>query len=232
MKWVARISMIALGTVLVCGITLFTTGFVVNAYVQSLLTNLNIKWEGQPASFGGLLQSSLGWGDHSSKSANSDKKSANVNESKEGGDNKGASASANPGGAGSSALGTDGTGEGSKKESSPGDNGSTKDTGQEVPENAVPVMGAESAEASSTSTGGDIVVTPDDLAAKKKDLPDKDKEEIFQILMTKLPQKEMQAITASLEGGLTESEMIEIQQMMSKYLDKTEYAKVMKILGE
>jgi hypothetical protein len=48
--------------------------------------------------------------------------------------------------------------------------------------------------------------------------------------MTKLPQEEMQKLTVAMEDGLTETEMIEIEQILSKYLDKAEYTKMMNIL--
>ncbi|GJM81411.1 hypothetical protein HMSSN139_39070 [Paenibacillus sp. HMSSN-139] len=48
--------------------------------------------------------------------------------------------------------------------------------------------------------------------------------------MKKLPQEDMQILTVALEGGLTETEMINIEQILSKHLDKTEYAKVMELL--
>lgn len=106
-------------------------------------------------------------------------------------------------------------------------------TGDDVPEDALPVMGGmSSSQAGQGASDQDqqVVVTPDDLIAKKDELPDKDKEEVFKILMSKLPQEDMQSLTAALEGGLTEEELINIEQILSKHLDKTEYAKVMEIL--
>ncbi|RUT33726.1 hypothetical protein EJP77_08825 [Paenibacillus zeisoli] len=241
MKWVTRIALIVLGTVLISGVTMLTTGYVVNAYVQSLLTSLNIKWEGQPSGFGGLLQGAvgLGSGTKTDKTTGSPgQKSGNTNDNKALGENNSgvdSSNSSSPSSSASAAEGADHTSKGSSyNDENQSDNPTdTKDTG-DVPDNALPVMGSQSGEASTSSSGAkeDIVVTPDDLAAKKKELPDKDKEDIFQILMAKLPQSEMQSITASLEDGLTEAEMIQIQQIMSKYLDKSEYAKVMKVLGK
>lgn len=238
MKWLTRTAMIVMGTVLISGLTMLTTGYVVNAYVQSLLTSLNIKWEGQPSSFGGLLKGAVGLGSGTKPDkASASQKSGIMNENKAPGENNSGTSSSEFSSSGSSP----GTGEAdnaSKGSSYKDENKSDiptdkKDTG-DVPDNALPVMGGQTTEESSSSSGTreNIVVTPDDMAAKKKELPDKDKEDIFQILMTKLPQKEMQSITASLEDGLTETEMIQIQQIMSKYLDKSEYARMMKILGK
>ncbi|MMZ69321.1 hypothetical protein D1872_321400 [compost metagenome] len=50
------------------------------------------------------------------------------------------------------------------------------------------------------------------------------------MLMAKLPQEEMQRITELMEDGLTEKELIEIEQILSKHLNKTEYAKIMDLL--
>lgn len=101
----------------------------------------------------------------------------------------------------------------------------------DVPEDALPVMGEMSSEAVDQQDQK-VLVTPDDLVAKKDELTDKDKEEVFTILMSKLPQAEMQKLTEVMEGGLTETEMIEIEQILSKYLDKSEYAKMVKLLKE
>lgn len=101
----------------------------------------------------------------------------------------------------------------------------------DVPEDALPVMGGVASEAVDQQDQ-QVLVTPDDLVAKKDELTDKEKEEVFTILMSKLPQAEMQKLTEVMEGGLTETEMIEIEQILSKYLDKSEYAKMVKLLKE
>ena len=116
-----------------------------------------------------------------------------------------------------------------------GSSGKKNDTEEPAPEDAVPAMGGLSSQDAAAGQGAQgqdqqVIVTPDDLAAKKDGLPDKDKEKVFSILMSKLPQTEMQTLTEALEGGLTEAEMINIEQILSKYLDKSEYAKVMEIL--
>ncbi|MNE72197.1 hypothetical protein D3C80_1681180 [compost metagenome] len=113
---------------------------------------------------------------------------------------------------------------------------------QSAPADAFPAMGGISSGSSSGTAGAgsdaagqitqqdQVLVTPDELVAKKDEMADKDKEEVFKILMAKLPQEEMQKLTAAMEDGLTETEMIEIEQILSKYLDKSEYAKMIKLL--
>lgn len=48
--------------------------------------------------------------------------------------------------------------------------------------------------------------------------------------MNKLPPEEMQKISAAMEGGLTEQELQDIQQVLAKYLTKEEYNKLMDLL--
>ncbi|MNW70434.1 hypothetical protein P9222_05540 [Paenibacillus amylolyticus] len=48
--------------------------------------------------------------------------------------------------------------------------------------------------------------------------------------MNKLPQKEMQQISGAMEGGLTEQELREIEQVISKYLTSEEYDNLMEVL--
>lgn len=48
--------------------------------------------------------------------------------------------------------------------------------------------------------------------------------------MNKLPQKEMQQISGAMEGGLTEQELRDIEQVISKYLTSEEYDNLMEVL--
>lgn len=195
MGWIFKMIKSVMLVVIISGLTVVTTGIVVNAYVQSLLTKLNVSWEGQPTGFGGIVQGLM---------STNKKSDVVLNKTK--------------------------TDDDSKSSEREGD----VDADQQVPEDSLPVMGGMTGEGQTsqeqTSREGQVVVTPDDVIAKKEGLADKDKEEIFAILMSKLPENEMQHMTDALEDGLTEAEMIEIQQMISKYLDPEEYDKMMKIL--
>lgn len=73
-------------------------------------------------------------------------------------------------------------------------------------------------------------MTTDDLTEVKDQMSDEDKEKLFSLLMTKLPQESWQTISQYIENGLTEQELTEIQQIMAQHLDKTEYGQMMEIL--
>lgn len=204
MKWASRLLALALATVLVCGLTVLTTGVVVNAYVQSLLASLNIKWEGQPTSLMSMMKLGLA-GSSQQPDKGEDKLPKNTN---------------------GSAADQDSN----KSDPEAGDS----KQGEQPPKDAVPAMGQQSEEAPGDGDKQEgeqqPVISPDELATRKEELPTKEKAEVFDLLMKKLPEQEMQTLTAAMEGGITESELIQIEQILSKYLSKEEYAKIVDIL--
>ncbi len=228
MKWLGWILKLCVTIVAVSLLTVATTGYIVNSYIQSLLSSYNLPITAQTPSFSGIMKGMLGLGGASDRTdqakgeddvvdSTGDKTKDELADSSGGSGESGSS-----GGTASETNGTPASGTGTEGKD-------TNATDEDAPEDALPVMGGMSA---GEALGEDqqVVVTPDDLVAKKKELPDQQKEEIFAILMKKLPQEEMQMLTVALEGGLTETEMINIEQVLSKHLDKTEYAKVMELL--
>lgn len=198
MKWIGWLLRLSLTIVMVSVLTIMTTGYVVNSYIQSLLSSYNLPISGQAPSLGGMVKGMLGFSDVDQTKSDKGKQGQSVTE-------------------------------------------------QNAGEDALPVMGGISSESSLGAAGAgneqnqqqgqigqqdQVLVTPDELVAKKDELADTDKEEVFKILMSKLPQEEMQKLTEAMEDGLTETEMIEIEQILSKYLDKSEYAKMIKLLKE
>ncbi|ANS76463.1 hypothetical protein AWM70_19355 [Paenibacillus yonginensis] len=249
MKWVNRILLGAAATILVCALTVLTTGLVVNAYVQSLLSSLNIKWEGQPSGLSSVLK--LGWGGPSTNKLSGEQEpdhqaarglpggadlggGTDEDGAVEGGTGDGSGtppASSTDGAGGSGDGSTGGTAGGGRTGTEAANGQAAEDSGGTyTDEDALPVMGSGIASDAAGKQGEEPVVTPDQLSAKKDDIPAKEKEEVFSMLMNKLPENEMQKITTAMEGGLTESELLEIQQILSKYLSKDDYAKMLEIL--
>lgn len=249
MKWLGWILKLCITIVAVSLLTVATTGYIVNSYIQTLLSSYNLPLTGQAPGFGGIVKGMLGFGGAAGRADQAEGE-------REPGDGDGDGGTAKIGNAENSADGNrtgdagsgktedevaDTSGSGGKNSGTP--KGTTETNGNpaggtgtdangteaDAPEDALPVMGGMNG---GEALGEDqqVVVTPDDLVAKKEELPDKQKEEIFAILMKKLPQEDMQILTVALEGGLTETEMINIEQILSKHLDKTEYAKVMELL--
>ncbi|MCM3041329.1 hypothetical protein M3201_16610 [Paenibacillus motobuensis] len=233
MKWMWRLFKLSVTAIVVSLLTVMTTGYVVNSYIQSLLSSYNIPIAEEAPTLGGMFKGMLGFGGKTGNKV-ADKSGTENGLSDKTADTGGLGALPGTGSDTSSDAGDDSAtnGEGSDKTvgGKAAENDKSAGTDQEngqAPEDSVAAMGGIS---SQSGQQGDVLVTPDDLIARKDQLPDQEKEEVFKILMTKLPQEEMQKLTEAMEDGLTETEMIEIEQVLSKYLDKTEYTKMMNIL--
>lgn len=199
MKIVKNAVGICLIVVLASALSVLTTAYVVNTYIQSVLASFDIKLDSPAPGLGGFVKSLTGMG---------------------------------------SKTESDGI-TGQKEKENTGDN-PAKDAGdkaveEKVPEDAVAVMGQpadeDAAEAPDTeSQDQQLVMTPDAMSEMKDNIPEEDKVGIFNILMTKLPQEEMQAISTAMEDGLTEAEVKEIQEVIAKYVNQDEYELLMKML--
>ena len=237
MKWLLKISLTA---VLVSTLTILTTGIVVNAYLQSVLASFNIQLDAQPMGVGGIMKNLLGM-NGSSGQDKLDKGTDNANGDPPPGSQSEGAAS------GSSGVmdETDTSGEdpdsGSKTGDAKGTSGSSSDgtgagddsqavEGEAPPEDSLPVMGRSAGESAAGQGDQQVVMTPDEMVDKKSSLSTKEKEEIFTLLMTKLPQAEMQKISEAMEDGLTAAELDEIESGISKYLSKEEFEKLMTML--
>lgn len=225
MKWIGWLVKLVATVVAVSLLTMATTGYVVNSYVQSLLGSYNLPVTGHAPSLGNIMKGMLGLGEGASTSGNpsgsrSDQDAVDANKQ------------VNSLGRGDSAVNPGGPTVADDLQQGGNSEPQTDETNGTAPDGALPVMGGLEAGGDALAQDSQVVVTPDDLVAKKDELPDQEKEEIFAILMSKLPQEDMQRLTNALEGGLTETEMINIEQILSKHLNKAEYAKVIEMLKE
>ncbi|ASA24967.1 hypothetical protein [Paenibacillus donghaensis] len=199
---------VCLIVVLASTLSILTTGVVVNAYIQSVLASFDIQLDTPAPGFSGMIRTLTGAG--ARNTVGSDKSS-----------NKAESGSPKPG-----------TGTNSNQPS-----GSTDEPVEEtVPENSLPVMGEistggdEAAEQDGDPADQQLVMTPEALGDWKDQLPSVEKVNIFNILMSKLPQDEMLKISTAMEDGLTENEVKELQQVIAKYVEPDEYDALMKML--
>ncbi|OAB40539.1 hypothetical protein PMSD_01135 [Paenibacillus macquariensis subsp. defensor] len=216
MSWLGKMILIV---VMVSTLSMLTTGLVVNAYIKSMLASFNIQLEGQPFAWGSVLQGLMGKKD-SSTVVEGDVSKDNKEQVDQGDNDKVAESS-------NGSKDTDTTNE----SGTTGNGGSSPGSGkEESPVDATPVMGEMHTEATGVGQQDQVIVSPDDLVRKKDDLPASEKEEIFNILMTKLPQEKVQEITVAMENGLTEQELKQVEEIISKYLSDDEYAKLMKLL--
>lgn len=262
MKLTKRLLLICLTAVLASGLSILTTGLIVNAYVQSLLAGFGIPLDVPAPGLTGVVRGMIGLkgeeqetGTAGAASGNSGKVEganrangaggANGADGVGGSDRAGEADGANGAGGANGTGGADGADQTAGAANTPeasgrtagnaadadhsvgADNAGKPSSGaDDAPDGALPVMGGVSDEDSSP----ELVMTPDAIGDIKDNLPADEKLQIFNILMTKLPQTEMQTISALMEGGLTHEEMKEIQDIVSKHVEPEEYEKLMKMI--
>ncbi|GGF95472.1 hypothetical protein GCM10010912_45530 [Paenibacillus albidus] len=211
MRLVKRALGVCLIVVLASTLSILTTGVVVNAYVQSLLAGLDIKVDTPAPGIGGLMRTIIGMDskpEPKKDAGDSDQATSSVQEEKADDVN----------------------------EKPPAHNGETP-AGETVPEDSLPVMGQASTDSAASGDGQSdsaldqqLVMTSEEMTELKDSLPSAEKVNIFNILMAKLPQEEMQKISAAMEDGLTETEVQELKQVIAKYVDPDEYDTLLKML--
>ncbi|MFC3747260.1 hypothetical protein [Paenibacillus sp. GCM10012306] len=213
MRLVKRTLAVCMIVVLASTLSILTTGVVVNAYIQSVLASFDIKLEKPAPGIVGMMRSLMGTKEKPAvaEAVNGDKGKATQDKGKSGSNKDTPKPSSSP---------------------ASGD----KPTEEKVPEDALPVMGQIAGESADAQNQGgsaldqQLVMTPEAMRDLKDNLPSAEKVNIFNILMNKLPQEEMQKISVMMEDGLTEAEVKEIQAVIAKYVDPKEYNELMKML--
>lgn len=78
-----------------------------------------------------------------------------------------------------------------------------------------------------TGLGGKVVVSGEEFTKKKEQLSNEDKNQIFKLLLTRVPQGEIQHISSMMEDGITASELSEIEKILKNYLKPEEYSQLL-----
>ncbi|WP_138753997.1 hypothetical protein [Paenibacillus sinopodophylli] len=217
--WLAKL--VASGLIL-SFLCIWTTGYIVTSYVETILKQFNLPLEVPPMAMSGvwgklwgadpLVTADLAQQEEAPVQTpnNEPAKQTDVQEE----DDDSAPSAVDAFSQASDPPLTDiGIGQGSQAGA-----GSAPDEGTIVEEGTAGVDGTETA------------MTTEELTDVKDQMSDSDKDKLFGLLMSKLPQESMQTISQFVENGLTEQELTAIQQIMAQHLDKTEYNQMMDIL--
>ncbi|MCY9529046.1 hypothetical protein [Paenibacillus sp. UNC217MF] len=228
MRLVWRVMRLAM-TILVVGIlssllTVGTTAIVVDRYIQTALDSFHIPIERKPLTLTSMWGVLLG----------SDVQTASQSNNK----STGTSQDGITGNSGnhtertttnSQESGSNRNGQGATETNGGGTTGSPSAGGNEgksgstpTPDGAFPVMGGITSGQESKGREA-IIVPPDAIAKSKEELSKEKKDQIFATLMKKLPQEDWQRISTLMEGGLTSSEVMEVEQILAKHLNDEEY---------
>lgn len=221
MKLIAWFSKIVIGTVLITSITMFTTWYVVNMYVEDIFRQYQIPALGKKIQFNEFAARLVG--------------ELNIVMHKDGGKQAApqdiptptkAVPSPNPSGSQSSPSSS------SRDDLPVGGINSEGggDASQGVKDDAVAVMGRARTEEDGQKK--ELVLSTEDFAKKKEALSSDDKMKIFSLVVAKLPQTEVQTLSALLEDGITTEELTEVNSTLKKYLSEKELKQLTDILSK
>lgn len=120
------------------------------------------------------------------------------------------------------------------KTTAPG-SGKTNDDPYRVPEDAVAVWSRQSGKTDSKQDGlteqeQKVVVSSEEVTKKKEQLSEADKAKIFSLMVSRVPQEDMQTISKLMEDGITSAELKEIEQLLQKSLKPDEYKQLLGLI--
>ncbi|MBB3110891.1 hypothetical protein FHS18_002958 [Paenibacillus phyllosphaerae] len=233
-------------------LSIWTTGYIVNSYVETLLKQFNLPLEVQPVALSGVWGGL--WGadpveEKETQTAETDKdepadKAATEDPADE--DKTGEKTAVDGSGTTTSptsdldetASGTD-----PAADEDSGSDPLAVDAFGDLPDGAVTDIGGgtgtkansgatadDGASALDEASEGGVAMSTEEINAAKSQISDADKAELFNVMMTKLPQEAWQNISTMMEEGLTEVEMTDVQQLIAQYLSREEYDRMMEIL--
>lgn|GEM_PF-2056671 len=227
MKWLFSLTKLVLAAVLVSIVSIYTTWFTVNLYVDDLLNRFHITTPSQRLQLSQWIAGiSKQWGMQNSDPSLKDSPGGTAapadgpeRESAYGGEEEGR-------------YETDmGTGAVAEGEGAGHDENTRSQAVRE--EDSLPAWNQSGGDFRREETGlGDqeIVITEEDFSEKKNRMSDEDKSKIFSILVSRLSPEEMQEISEIVEDGITEAELEQLQTIVTKYLKPEEYRELLDIL--
>lgn len=249
--WVGRA--IAVGLI-ASFLSIWTTGYIVNSYVESLLKQYNMPLDVQPFALSGVWGKLWGADDPvtTDNTGIADIGSSSDDDETSQADNSGENATNNTNGVGSdtesstTGSGDEGTGSGDASDNGASGtstddtsaSGSSSNSSTDEDPVAIDAFGQDE-EGAITGVGGgtgpkaeagSTAVTTEEMTEAKNQLSDADKDQLFEMLATKLPQEAWQTISTYTENGLTEEELTNIQQIVAQYLTEEQYKQFMDIL--
>lgn len=200
-------------SLLICLVTVMTTWYMVNAYVDSLLKYLDIDPNQLRMPMTQVLgQVSDDWSALHTEGS-SDPVGGERDKLQEGSDHS------DPG---SSSINEE-------PEEQEVDGEVEEDEEEIPPAGAVPVMGQVSESGESGIAGEEVIISQDEFNQTKDEISNADKIKIFMIAQ-QLPQDTMQELSLYMENGLTQEELLAIQDMMEEHLTPEQYEQLMEIM--
>lgn|GEM_PF-1021302 len=223
--WIARI---VATVVLAALLSVWTTGYVVSSYVQALLKQYEIPMEVEPVALSDVWGMLWGTDSKENTSAVADTNTGSSNQQEQLpqsiDDARELDEESTNG-----ALGNENENSVNGENINAEDSENIEDSTDQQQADDQWEQDAEEALAP-IENGSEPTITPEDIDASKDMLSEEDKERMFYLLMSNLPTDSMQLFSTYIEDGLTDQELLEVQQVMAQHLSKEEYEELTEIL--
>jgi len=233
LTWAARVAATAL---LLSFLSIWTTGYIVNSYMETLLKQLNLPLETQPFALSGvwgkLWGASSAPGEQAGESRDDPAPANSPSRDGQNGRGNGGQATggqSSRGDEGSPVNGQNDPGSGelsSGRGSSVPSDGAGDRMGQ--PDSTQSPAGGDAEGSAAGSTDGAVpVFGGQDNAPAMSD----EQRQALNAIMSKLNGEQLGALSGYLEGGLTPEELVAVQEMLKPSLTESEYAQIMDVLA-
>ncbi|WP_052339608.1 hypothetical protein [Gorillibacterium massiliense] len=221
-KWLLWLGKLMIGTILISGITVYVSWTLVHAYINNLMKQYSLP--GQTPALSELWKQ---WTEGESVSAGQTKENQEPNKSAPSGEKASAESGGKSGAAesGNGTIDTPNYGGTHSLESGSGDVSGKENRDR------VQAMGSAGEESNSTGTSS-VVMTAEDFYREKQELSNADKQTIFSLLTTRLPEEELQRLVSLVDGGITQEELGTVKATIKKYLSGNEYEQLLNILSK
>jgi hypothetical protein len=224
-KWASWVLKLGASALLLSFLCIWTTGFIVNSYVESVLKQMDVEMDTKPFALSGVWGSLWGVDDPSKKEVNldavptSDSKKTTDSPTQQSNDrltskavndeqalDSPASPAASPGSTPS--IETEAT----PPPSPSGNEAAGEETDAEgTDDNAVPVTGGQ------TQTGN-------------SQLTDNQRQQLYATIVAKLNPQQLKVLSDAMKGGTTPEQIADVQRMLKSALTDEEYDQMMDIL--
>ncbi len=215
-KWVSWVIRMGATALLLSFLCIWTTGYIVNSYMETVIKQLDLPLDTQPFALSGMWGTLWGAEKSPQAEASASKEATdkrNVEENKE--------------------IETESPDD-SIKEPEASSSPSTPDS---VNENsgAAPVKDAAAEpddEASPNPESGEDVDSIPVFNGQSggSQLTDSQRQALYAMVVSKLNQDQLKQLSESLQGGLTAEELVQVQNMLKSSLNEGEYSQMMELL--
>jgi len=206
-KWASWVIRMVATALLLSFLCIWTTGYIVNSYMESVIKQLDIPLEIKPMALSGVWGTL--WGADKAPKKNANASGASSSKGSQAGTGtpepsiSPESRNERPG------VGTVPDEETAEDKSDEASNSSPDPGASEDDANAVPAFGGTSA---------------------ASQLTDAQRQSLYATVVSKLSQEQLKQLSDSLQGGLTPEELTQLQEMLQSALTDEEYSQMMEML--